>query len=100
MKRGVDIEPHPPRCGDCGTPHEFAWAWNPACSCPDEPWEVGLTFGGSVPHGTDYQSENGCVVCDLERRPVPHDWAVEYRFNRSDRCPEHRVTLQDFGGAA
>ena len=88
-----------PVCDDCGTPHELAGGWHPACSCPADPWEVGLTYGGSVRYGVDYQSENGCIVCDVERQPVTHPWAVLHRFDRSDRCPMHRVTLEDFGGA-
>jgi hypothetical protein len=96
----VVTEPHPPACEDCGTPHDLDGAWHPACSCPLEPWEVGLTYGGSVPYGVDYQSETGCIVCSLESRPVPEPWAVRSRFDRSDRCLQHLVTLEDFGGAA
>jgi hypothetical protein len=103
-----DPELHPV-CDECGTPHELDdprgkgretdFEWMQACSCPYEPWVTGHNFGGCVPYGTDYQSENGCVVCDLERQPVAHPWAVRYRFDRSDRCPQHKVTLQEFGGA-
>ena len=97
----IDTEPHPtandyddpdrhPVCEDCGTPHELDGGWYPVCSCPDLPWEVGTTYGGCVRYGVDYQSENGCTFCDLERRPVRHPWAVRYLYDHSDRCPLHR----------